>query len=126
MPFEHIIDHGIRLAVVRGSGEGSIEETADSARRLIEDQSICTDYTFMFVVDDIALNPTPEQTSGIAFLLETMLSRFGGRMAIVTSQIGRVTTASMIAFRLDEVDEKVRAFTSESEAREWLLQTTPE
>jgi hypothetical protein len=125
MPFEHMIDHGIRLVVVKGSGEGSMEETADSARRLIEDQSICTDYTFMFVVDDIALNPAPEQTSGIAFLLETMLSRFGGRMAIVTSQIGRVTTASLIAFRVDKGDGKVRAFTSESEAREWLLQTTP-
>jgi hypothetical protein len=126
MPFEHMIDHGIRLVVVKGSGEGSMEETADSARRLIEDQSICTDYTFMFVVDDIALNPTPEQTSGIAFLLGIMLSRFGGRMAIVTSQIGRVTTASLIAFRVDKGDGKVRAFTSESEAREWLLQTTPE
>jgi hypothetical protein len=125
MPFEHIIDHGIRLVVVKGSGEGSMEETADSARRLLEDQSLRKDYTFMFVVDDIDLHPTPDQMSNIAFLLKTMLELFSDRMAIVTSQIGRVTAASLITFRVDKGDGRLRVFTSESKAREWLLQTTP-
>jgi len=122
MPFEHIIDHGIRLAVVRGSGKGSIEETADSARRLLEGQSIHKDYTFMFVVDDIDLHPTPDQMSSIAFLFRTMLERFSNRIAIVTSQIGRVTAANLIAFEADKGDGRLRAFTTESEAQKWLLQ----
>jgi hypothetical protein len=126
MPFEHIIDHGIHLVVVRGSGEGSIEETADSARRLLEDQSIHKDYTFMFVVDDIDLHPTRGQMSSIAFLLGTMLERFSNRMAIVTSQIGRVTAASMIAFEADKGDGRFQVFTTESEAQKWLLQATCE
>jgi hypothetical protein len=126
MPFEHIVDHGIHLVVVRGSEEGSVAETTDSARRLLEDQSICTDYSFMFVVDDIALYPTPVEMSSIVFLLGIMLSRFSGRMAIVTSRVGRVTTAHLVASSADNGIGRVRAFTSESEARKWLLQVTPE
>jgi hypothetical protein len=126
MPFEHIIDQGIRLVVVRGSGKGSIEETSDSARRLLEDQSVHKDYTFMFVVDDIDLHPTPDQMLSIAFLLRTMLERFSNRMAIVTSQIGRVSAANLIAFEVDKGDGRLRVFTAESEAQKWLLQATRE
>ena len=126
MPFEHIIDHRSRLVVVRGSGEGSIEETADSVRRLLEDQSIHKDYAFMFVVNDIDLHPTPVQMSNIAFLLKTLLGRFSNRMAIVTSQIGRVTAANLIAFEADKGEGRLRVFTSESEARKWLLRAARE
>jgi hypothetical protein len=126
MPFEHIIDHGDRLVVIRGSGEGSMEETADSARRLLEDQSICTDYACMFVVNDIALHPTPDQMWTIVSFLEMMLSRFSGRMAIVASEIGQISAAHMITFGADKGAGRLRTFTSESQAREWLLQTTPE
>jgi hypothetical protein len=126
MPFEHIIDHGIRLVVVRGSEKGSIEETADSVRRLLEDQSIHKDYTFMFVVDDIDLHPTRDQMLSIAFLLRTLLERFGNRMAIVTSQIGRVTAANLITFEADKGDGRLRVFTTESEGQKWLLQVTRE
>jgi hypothetical protein len=126
MPFEHIIDHGDSLVVVRGSGEGSVEETADSARRLFEDHSICRDYTFMFIVDDIALHPTPDQMWIIVSFLGMMLSRFSGRMAIVTSQVGRVTTANLIAYEADKEGGRIRIFASESEAQEWLLQNAPE
>jgi hypothetical protein len=124
MPFEHIIDHGIGLVTVRGSGEGSIEESTDSFRRLLEDQSIGKDYAFMFLVDGIALNPTNAQMSAIAFLLETLLSKFSGRMAIVTSVVGRVTTAHLISAAADKSGGRLRTFTSGSLAREWLLQST--
>jgi hypothetical protein len=110
--------------VVRGSGEGSIEETADSVRLLLGDQSIGKNYVFMFLVDGIALNPTTEQMSAIAFLLETLLSKFSGRMAIVTSVVGRVTTAHLITAATDKERGRLRTFTSESRAREWLLQST--
>ena len=63
MPFEHLVDHGSRLVVVRGTGEGSLEETYDSVDRLLKDQSIGYGYRFMFVIDDIALNPTQEEMS---------------------------------------------------------------
>ena len=126
MPFEHIIDHEHRLVLVRGDGEGSMEEIADSARRLLEDQPIGTNYSFMFLVDDTALHPTSDQMWGIASLLQTLLSRFTGRMAIVTSDIGRVSAAHLITFGADMGTGRVRAFSTESDARGWLLQTTPE
>jgi hypothetical protein len=126
MPFEHVIDHGSRLVVVRGSGEGSVEETADSVRPLLEDQSIRRDYSFMFVVSDTALHPAPDQMWTIASFLETMLSRFSGRMTIVASEVGKISAAHMIAFGADKGVGRLRVFTSESQARGWLLQATPE
>jgi hypothetical protein len=124
MPFEHIIDHGDHLVVVKGTGEGSIDETARSAQCLLEDKSIGTDYTFMFVVDDIALQPTPEQVWIIASFFDRMLSRFSGRMAIVTSKLGLVTAAHLIAIAADKMGGRIRVFTSEHQARQWLLGTT--
>jgi hypothetical protein len=121
MPFEHIIDHHNRLVVVRGSGEGSMEETDDSVRRLLEDQSIGRDYNFMFVVNGIALRPTPSQMWTIVSFLEEMSSRFSGRMAIVASEVGLISAAHLITFGADKGAGKLRVFTSEDQAREWLL-----
>jgi hypothetical protein len=124
MPFEHIIDHGDHLVVVKGTGEGSIDETAHSVQCLLEDKSIGTDYTFMFIVDDIALQPTHEQVWIIASFFDRMLSRFSGRMAIVTSKRGLVTAAHLIAIAADKMGGRIRVFTSEHQARLWLLGTT--
>jgi hypothetical protein len=98
-------------------------ETADSARRLFEDTSIGSDYTFMFVVSDIALHPTPEQMWIIASFLERMLSQFSGRMAIVTSQVGYVTAAHLITVAADKMGGRLQVFPSEDQARQWLLGT---
>jgi len=126
MPFDHIIDHEGRIVVVWGTGEGSIKETVDSFHRLIEDQSIGNDYAFMFVINDIALRPTPDQMWIIASFLENMLSRFSGRMAIVASKVEQFSAAHLITFGADKGVRRLQVFPSESQAREWLLQTTPE
>ena len=124
MPFEHIIDHGVRCVVVRGSGEGSAHEVADSLHYLLENQSISTDYTFMFVVDGVTRHPTPDEMWNIVFAFEILLSRFNGCVAIVASQVGLVTAANLIAYKADKKGGRIRVFSSESQAREWLLQMT--
>jgi hypothetical protein len=124
MPFEHIIDHSNSLVVVRGSGEGSAHEVADSLHYLLENQSISTDYTFMFVVDGVTRHPTPDEMLSIVFALEMMLSRFTGCIAIVASQVGFITAANLIAYKADKKGGRIRVFSSESQAREWLLQMT--
>lgn len=126
MPFEHTIDHEACLAVIRGTRGGSMmREMADSAHRLLEDTSIGTDYSFMFVANDIAFHPTPDQMWSIVSLLEMMLSRFSGRMAAVISEVGSVTAANLIAFAADKTGGRLRVFPSEDQAREWLLQRSP-
>lgn len=86
MPFEHLVDHESLLVVVRGAGEGSLEETYDSTYRLLKDPSIGSGYRFMFVIDDIALNPTHEEMSEIVSLISSLRSCFNGRMAIVAAR----------------------------------------
>src|SRR5690606_12862045 len=108
--------------VVKGSGEGSLDEIASSAYRLLEDQSIAADYAFMFVVNSTVLHPTPDQMWTIASFLERMLSRFTGRMAIVASDVGRISEAHLIAFGADKKGTgRLRVFPSEHQAQQWLL-----
>jgi len=125
MPFEHLVDHGSRLVVVRGTGEGSLEETYDSAHRLLEDKSIGSGYRFMFVIDDIAFNPTPEEMSSIVSLIGMLRSCFYGRMAIVAGSSGLQTASHMVALAVNSASGKVQSFTHESSARAWLLDVTP-
>ena len=125
MPFEHHIDHGSRLVVVRGTGEGSLEETYDSVHRLLKDQSIGSGYRFMFVIDDIALNPTQEEMSMIVSLINWMRSCFYGRMAIVTARPDQQTASLMVALAANSASGQVQSFTYEGNARAWLLTDTP-
>ena len=125
MPFEHLVDHGSRLVVVRGTGEGSLEETFDSAYRLLKDQSIGSGYRFMFVIDDIALNPTQEEMSVIVSHISSLRTCFTGRMAIVATRSGLQTASHMVALASNRVSGMVQYFTNEGSARAWLLADIP-
>ena len=125
MPFEHHVDHGSRLVVVRGTGEGSLEETYDSAYRLLKDQSIGSGYRFMFVIDDIALNPTQEEMSVIVSHISSLRTCFNGRMAIVATRSGLQTASHMVALAANRASGMVQSFTNEGSARAWLLADIP-
>ena len=125
MPFDHHVDHGSRLVMVRGTGEGSLEETYDSAYRLLKDQSIGSGYRFMFVIDDIALNPTQEELSVIVSIISSLRSCFNGRMAIVAARSGLQTASHMVALAADQASGVVQSFTNEGSARAWLLADNP-
>lgn len=125
MPFEHLVDHESRLVVVRGTGEGSLEETYDSTYRLLKDPSIGSGYRFMFVIDDIALIPTQEEMSEIVSLISSLRSCFNGRMAIVATRSGLQTASHMVSLAANRASGMVQSFTNESSAREWLLADIP-
>jgi hypothetical protein len=125
MPFEHTIDPHGRMVVVRGTGEGSREEAIDSARRLLHEPSIGSDYSLMFVVDETALDPEAEEMARIVLLLRILRVWFKSRFAIVTSRPGRVTTSILVADEADDGSGNVEAFTSEGEATAWLLGGSP-
>jgi hypothetical protein len=125
MPFEHLVDHGSRLVVVRGTGEGSLKETYDSAHRLLEDQSIGSGYRFMFVIDEIAFNPTLEEMSSIVSLIGMLRSCFYGRMAIVAARSGLQTASHKVALAANCASGNVQSFIHEGSARAWLLAVTP-
>lgn len=125
MPYDHVVDRVSRLVVIRGTGEGSLEDVSDSARRLLEDPSIGTDYRLMIVTDDTEVDPTPEEALRIVSILGAVRSRFSSRIAIVTSRPGRITTAHLVAFAADRGSGNVQSFISEDEARAWLLATPP-
>lgn len=79
----------------------------------------------MFDVNDIVYHPTSDEMWRVASFLETLLARFTGRMAIIPSKVGDVSTAHLIAFGADKGTERVRVFSTKSDARGWLLQTPP-
>jgi hypothetical protein len=102
-----------------------LEETYDSAYRLLKDQSIGSDYHFMFVINDIALNPTQEEMSFIVSLISSLRSCFNGRVAIVSARSGHQTASLMVARAANRASGMVQSFTNEGSAREWLLADIP-
>ena len=127
MPYEYLIDHGSRLVVVRGTGEGSLEELSGSVLRMFEDRSIGSNYRFMVVVGDITFRPTLEDMSRIVSLIGDIRPRLKGRIAIVTDQLERIIGVQMVALAANGVFGEVQAFTNEGGARSWLLaDTSPE
>ncbi|MCP2500958.1 MAG: hypothetical protein NCA08_05260 [Deltaproteobacteria bacterium] len=102
-----------------------MEETYDSAYRLLKDQSIGSGYRFMFVIDDIALNPTQEEMSVIVSLISSLRTCFNGRMAIVAARSGLQTASHMVALAVNRASGMVQSFTNENSARAWLLADIP-
>ena len=124
MPFEHSIDHKHRLLVIRGFGSGSLEETEDSVARAVHtitERAVLPGYGVLINVDAIDLVPTAEQTLRIAQLIALLHGHLRGHIAIVTSAIGKVTAAHLMAVHSSGPNEAVKAFTDESTAHAWLM-----
>lgn len=125
MPFEHAIDQQQRLIIIRGSGSGSIEETEDSAGRLIcslADRTILPGYRTLINVDAIELVPKADETMRIAELIIMLQCHLRGPIAIVASTNGKTTPAHLMAAYSSGLNGKVGAFLTESEALAWLLE----
>ena len=125
MPYDYLIDHGSGLVVVRGSGEGSLEELFASAHRMFEDRSIGSKYSLMFLVGDITFYPSIEDMSSIVSLIAAIRARLMGRIAIVTDRPDRVVGSQMVALAANGVFGEVQAFATEGSARAWLVADLP-
>ncbi len=125
MPYEYLVDHGRRLVIVRGTGEGSLEELSGSAHRMFEDRSIGSNYHFMIVVGDITFRPSLEDMSSIVALIGAMRPRLKGRIAIFTDRLERIIGAQMVALAANGVFGEVQAFMNEGSALAWLLADPP-
>jgi hypothetical protein len=75
----------------------------------------------MFVMHQINVDTPPEIVSRVASVLRAIRTRLKSRYAIVTARTGGVLTANLLVFELDDGSDWIRAFTSETQARAWLL-----
>ena len=121
MPFAHIVERENKLVIVRGSGAGSIAETKDSLDRLLADASLGREYLFMFVVSDIELTPVVNEFYEIVSFLRTLKAKFPGRKAIVNSAQSRNIPVKLLTMLIDPSRQTFHDFSTESEARQWLL-----
>ena len=124
MPLERSIDAEGRLVVISGAGVCSIEETVDSVSRAIgaiTKGEIPVGSGILFCIDSIDLKPSDDAVLRITELIRRLQEYLKGFIAIVATQVGKVSTAHMMAFGACGKMGEVRAFIDDSEAREWLL-----
>ena len=119
MAIEHIVDHVLRLITITGPSRG-IGEISDSAGRLLTDASLGRDFSLLFLVPG-SESPNPEDLAKMAELLAMVLRRFDGRVAIVTPSVGLMTPATLLTIMTDDGRGRVKVFSSELAAREWVL-----
>jgi len=125
VPLVYSIDHADRVIVVKDFVAVLPDEVSETAGQLLADESVGTDYCLMFLMEPITTDAPSEVVSWVALVLRALRTRFKSRYAIVTQGPGAVVMAYFVAFEADDGSDSIRAFTSEAEARAWLLAGGP-
>jgi len=120
MPFDHDVDSASAIVTIRVHECAATNEVMMLARQLLRDTGIDASYSLMILVGELTTDATPEELRALAEVLKLVGRKFTGRKAIVTAQVGRVTTARLVALSASTHGD-VEAFTAESAARAWLL-----
>ena len=123
MPFEHSIEAQNHLLVIRGSGEGTIEEAEDSTRRAAQSfksGDVSRDFGILINVSGIARALSVDETNTIEKFIAVLQGCASGSIAIIAAAVGTVVPALIIAMNTTSPRQNVQAFTDETEARAWL------
>ena len=116
MPLNHDIDTDRRLITI--SGEGGFADARESASRLFELRDV-EDYSLLFLIEKSWI-PEPGQLTMLRHWMGMMCEKFKGRIAIAASGVGQMTPALVLTLTIDIGSERIRAFTSDEDARSWL------
>jgi hypothetical protein len=87
--------------------------------QILTDPSLPATASVLIDVTEVDRTNESPDIDAITSLVRKLRSRFRGRVAIVNSAVGHAMVSYLVAMAID--DSSVRAFTSNSEARPWLL-----
>jgi len=119
MPFRYHIDASNSLVVVTGSGLATMEQRRQVIGEMMESSNIAAGTRFLFLVGDVQNNVAPAEMAEVQQLILRLHCVFGGRIAIVNTHPGHVTTTVMVTIMAG--NQSIRSFMDEQEARQWLL-----
>ncbi len=120
MPFDYTIDPANQLITITGTGPATLQERIDCVKRMMNDQSIAGEFHILIDVCRVSNSPSSGDIRSIVSLIELLLVKFKGRVAILNTHAGHVTVTHLIALSAVSGPDDVRAFMAEEEAREWL------
>lgn len=118
MPIATSYQAGSRLLSIVGEGTVTMEEREESFRQMIENPNYSDQADILANVSGIT-NP-PTNFKDVSNLIQLLMSRFSGRIAIVNTHVGHVTLSHFIVLSADQTEELIRVFSSEVAARVWL------
>lgn len=119
MPFDYEIDQDAGLVTVHAKDGVTPAEAVSTARQLLRDHAVGEWFGLLVVVDPGARESTPQELRDFAEVLKLFGQKLRGRKAIVATDVGRVTTARIVAL-IASTHGDVEAFTSEGAARAWV------
>lgn len=113
-----------RLITVSGNGLVTLSDRFECVDRMLHDKSMPALSSILIDVRYFTNSPSPSEVPWIGQLINRLRTRFLAKVAIVTSTVGHVTVSQLIAFEADSMAKNVKAFTSLSEAIQWLIEMT--
>lgn len=120
MAIEYFYDPQKLLISIVCRGVISIDDRIYFVRRLFDDPNLPEQASILINVNEVTNAPTKEEIGMIGLLIEKLLSRFCGRVALVNSMIDHVLCSHFVLFNVVKGHSKTRVFASRSEARDWI------
>jgi len=119
MPFDYSYDPATGVIAIVASGSVTLQERYVLVNRLLNDSRVPDQSAVLIdargAVDTLSETEVPV----VAELIRRLQTRFAGRVALLSTNTGHVTTSHLVAFSAYDPDSVV-AFVSETDAREWL------
>jgi hypothetical protein len=121
MAIDYSYDPQAGLIRIVGHGEVTLEDRVHFIRRLLNDPELPALASILVQVNEVTNAPDAEDVQGIGKLIERLLARFYGRVAIVNVTVGHLTMSHLVALSVNGGHNRVRVFASEAQARDWLV-----
>ena len=122
MPLTTHYDVQTHLIWVVGNGDVSMDDRFHCFRQILDSSEYNNGSDVLVDVNRVTNSPVGDEYQTIAKLVTALHSRFTGRIAIVNTRPGYVTTSNLIALSADLSQSFARTFHSEQEAMVWIKQ----
>lgn len=120
MALEYSFDASARLIRIVGRGAVSVESRVHLVRGLLGDTALPAVASVLIDVSEVTNAPDADDVRTIGMLIERMITRFRGRVAVVTASVGHVTLSHLVSLSVGDGVSGAQSFTSQSAARAWL------
>lgn len=120
MPVTTVYDVGAKLIHLYGEGVVSMEDRRRWVGQVFKNPEYSSEADILVDVCQVSNAPEGAEYLLVAELIKLLRSRFSGRIAILNTRAGHVTTSNLIALTADLSQKFVRVFYEEEAARAWL------
>jgi len=121
MALEYSHDPKSGLITITSRGEVTVADRVKFLDLMLHAHELPETAPVLIDVSEVTNVPSTEEVEAIGRVAEQVQVRFGNRVAILNTKVGRATISRLVSLSVNEAESRVRAFVELEEARAWLL-----